>query len=217
MFVIERRLISLLQCDGWWPCTSCDLWFQQWSTHDSRLVFSVSQSQPAAQTQSCSDAATDCNILRFSWSSAVSSISWTIHTMQISCSASWRPPAGCLQYFTGTSGTISSYNYEGGLHLANQLYSICVRSERGYCSIGYTAIDTDTFQVSGQNPGGTSVQGDGCTTDYLEIVGGGDAVGANTNYDRFCGNFFNLDPTSSAIVTIYTNLVPYRLVGEKIR
>ena len=34
---------------------------------------------------------------------------------------------------------------------------------------------------------------------------------ANTNYDRFCGNFLNLDPTSSAIVTIYTNLVPYVL------
>ena len=131
--------------------------------------------------------------------------------MQISCSATWRPPAGCLQYFTGTSGLLSSYNYEGGLHLASQLYSICVRPERGYCSIAFTAVDTDTFQVSGQNPGGTSGQGDSCTTDYIEIVGGGDSVGANTNYDRFCGNFLNLDPASSAIVTIYTNLVPYKV------
>ena len=131
--------------------------------------------------------------------------------MQIPCSATWRPLAGCLQYFTGTSGTISSYNYDGGSHLANQLYSICVRPERGYCSLSYTALDTESFQVSGQNPGGTSLQGDSCTADYIEIVGGGDSVGANTNYDRFCGNFLNLDPTSTASATIFTSLMPYRV------
>ena len=149
--------------------------------------------------------------MRFSWNSASTSSYWNIHIIQISCSATWRPPAGCLQYLTGTSGQISSYNYDGGVHLASQLYSICVRAERGFCSIGFTAIDTESFQVSGQNPGGTSLQGDSCTTDYIEITGGGDSVGANTNYDRFCGNVLNLDPTSSAIVTIFTSLMPYRV------
>lgn len=47
---------------------------------------------------------------------------------------------GCLQYFTGISGTIKSFNFEPaiGLHLSNQDYSICIRAERNFCGIQYT-------------------------------------------------------------------------------
>ena len=45
----------------------------------------------------------------------------------------------------GVTGTLQSYNFAGGIHLANQDYTICVRQEAGYCSIEYTA---DTFKVS---------------------------------------------------------------------
>ncbi|KAG8278905.1 hypothetical protein J6590_011305 [Homalodisca vitripennis] len=46
---------------------------------------------------------------------------------------------GCLQYFTGVSGQIKSFNYEPltGLHLSNQDYSICIRMERNFCGIQY--------------------------------------------------------------------------------
>ena len=43
------------------------------------------------------------------------------------------------------TGTLESYNFAGGIHLANQDYTVCIRQEAGYCSIEYTA---DTFQVS---------------------------------------------------------------------
>jgi hypothetical protein len=36
---------------------------------------------------------------------------------------------GCLQYFTGVSGTMQSFNYQNGagLMLSNTDYSICIR------------------------------------------------------------------------------------------
>jgi hypothetical protein len=48
---------------------------------------------------------------------------------------------GCLQYFTGVSGQIKSYNYDpaAGLQLSKQDYSICIRMERNFCGIQYTA------------------------------------------------------------------------------
>ena len=64
---------------------------------------------------------------------------------QIECDARWRPRSGCTQWFTGVTGTLQSYNFAGGKHLAHQDYSICIRQEAGYCSIQYTA---DTFKVS---------------------------------------------------------------------
>ncbi|KAG5869494.1 hypothetical protein JTB14_013567 [Gonioctena quinquepunctata] len=48
--------------------------------------------------------------------------------------------AGCLQYFTGVTGQILSFNYnpETGAQLSNQDYGICVRVERNFCGIQYT-------------------------------------------------------------------------------
>ena len=48
-----------------------------------------------------------------------------------------RAPNGCLQYFTGTHNTVTSYNYDGtnayatGGQLANQDYQNCFRTEAG--------------------------------------------------------------------------------------
>ena len=47
---------------------------------------------------------------------------------------------GCLQYHDSVSGTINSFNFNSGLglQLSNQDYSICIRNQRGFCSISYT-------------------------------------------------------------------------------
>ncbi|KAF2344298.1 hypothetical protein FHG87_024946 [Trinorchestia longiramus] len=37
---------------------------------------------------------------------------WSIKVTQIPCNSADRAPTGCLQYFTTTSGTISSFNYD---------------------------------------------------------------------------------------------------------
>lgn len=124
----------------------------------------------------------------------------------------WKPPQGCTQYFTGTTGRfctinytyvpsqspkgrcknkiikknkiiagslkpypplafwpsafffellddyntfdyvghVYSYNYQGGVHLANQEYTNCIRQEEGYCKNSYATSST-SFKVFGQN------------------------------------------------------------------
>ena len=90
----------------------------------------------------------DWNTLSASWSpERPNRNTWNILISQISCRAAWAPPPGCLQYFTGVTGQISSYNFQGGLHLASQLYTNCIRQESNHCSISYAASDGD-FQVS---------------------------------------------------------------------
>ena len=53
---------------------------------------------------------------------------WAVKIVQYSCDYTNLAPKGCLQYFYGaTTGTASSFNFEGGNHLANQNQKICVR------------------------------------------------------------------------------------------
>ena len=57
---------------------------------------------------------------------------------------------GCLQYWTGVSGQLSSFNYNNaaGLMLSNTDYTMCVRTERNFCGIQYTACpDTGYFII----------------------------------------------------------------------
>ena len=53
-----------------------------------------------------------CNTLAFTWTTG-STQEWNIKVAQIECDAQWKPDDGCLQWFTGTTGTIYSYNYQG--------------------------------------------------------------------------------------------------------
>ena len=45
----------------------------------------------------------------------------------------FRPPAGCLQYLTGNTGRITSFNFgsDKGNILALQLYTVCIRKSPG--------------------------------------------------------------------------------------
>merc|ERR1712241_322964 len=82
---------------------------------------------------------------------------WNILVTMIECSSKRCPPRGCLQYFTGPTGTVTSFNYRAGCpsqpctHLQAQRYTSCVRQEAGYCSIAWKAdtADTKTFDLSG--------------------------------------------------------------------
>ena len=46
---------------------------------------------------------------------------YRIKVSQIECSQTWSPPQDCTQYFTGASGNIKTYNFDGGQHLVNQI------------------------------------------------------------------------------------------------
>merc|ERR1712050_415814 len=153
------------------------------------------------------EARDDCNTLSFTWTSSTTR-TWNIHIMQIACTATWKPPEDCLQYFTGTSGYIYSYNYAGGYHLANHQYTNCIRVEQGYCSIEYTPVD-GKFGMSGTAATATANVGDSCTGDRLVIPGGGTSAGATTNFDRFCGSLFSTTDSSNTGITIFTNKLPF--------
>lgn len=66
--------------------------------------------------------------------------SWRIRTTQIECGSISKADTGCLQYYTGVYGRVKSFNFDpiAGLHLSNQDYSICIRTERNFCGIQYT-------------------------------------------------------------------------------
>ena len=56
----------------------------------------------------------------------------------------FRAPTDCVQYFTGTAGSVKSYNYAGGQILAGQRYNNCIRTSDVNRSIGSTTGCTIT-------------------------------------------------------------------------
>merc|ERR1711994_34183 len=56
---------------------------------------------------------------------------FNILARQISCTATWKAPTDCVQYFTGASGNVQSYSY--GQMLRGQYYTNCIRTEKGRC------------------------------------------------------------------------------------
>ena len=73
----------------------------------------------------------------------------------------FRAPTDCVQYFTGTSGSVKSYNFGGGQLLRTQIYNNCIRTEAGYCAIQWKESSTtspDPFDVGT----GTSIDATAC-------------------------------------------------------
>jgi hypothetical protein len=161
------------------------------------------------------EARDDCNEIVVSWTSTTTTVpEWNIHIMQIPCTAEWKPQDGCLQWFTGTTGYIKSFNYDGGYHLANQYYTSCIRAERGYCEISYSSVSTTSFQISEitptASPSPAGVLGDSCTTDYIILVGSAISTSENVNYDRFCGSLLVASSsTTTTVATVVTSKLPF--------
>ncbi|CAD7082808.1 unnamed protein product [Hermetia illucens] len=154
---------------------------------------------------------------------------WRIRVSQILCGSISRADPGCLQYYTGISGKVKSFNYNTatGRQLSNQDYSICIRTERNFCSIQYTACtDTDndrsrSFTLSGNSNtavmamvgSGASGQPNSCPNDWLLIgcMRVADRVPVSTACeDRVCGGTFNAE-VSSVSRTVTTTVRPFRL------
>ena len=63
-----------------------------------------------------------CAELSLSQGTISSTREWDITISQIVCPDVSAPPLGCAQYFTGTTGTVNSWNYASSFHLANLDY-----------------------------------------------------------------------------------------------
>ena len=99
-----------------------------------------------------------CNQLTFQlgnmgMGTALATRNWNIKITQYSCDYENLAPDGCDQYFFGANtGTVESFNFAGGQHLANQDQNICIRRERGNCRICWTTAEMGDFMVSGMTP-----------------------------------------------------------------
>lgn len=82
-------------------------------------------------------------------------------------------PPGCLQWNTGTIGTVQNFNFKdsSSTHLSSQMYSICWRRERGYCAIcfavGYFGLSNVPQKVPSTSTG---------TTDWTKLAGFSDSI-----------------------------------------
>lgn len=142
---------------------------------------------------------------------------WRIRITQIHCGSISRAPQGCLQYHTGINGKIKSFNYNvvSGRQLSNQDYSICIRTERNFCSVQYSACPdlennrSRAFTISGNSNtvvgtmvgvGGGSLP-NACGNDWLLFgcVKTVDRVQPQPNYceDRICGGTFNAEVSTN--------------------
>jgi len=100
------------------------------------------------------DGANPAATLTIATSDTVLARTWKILVRTIECDSPAKAPGGCLQYFTGTSGNIVSFNKNGanGALIDNLLYNVCIRREAGFCS--YTVREArsaagavDAFEV----------------------------------------------------------------------
>jgi hypothetical protein len=81
------------------------------------------------------DSSSLCNDLTFviGTSTTSSPRQWSIKVTQFTCEYEDLAPAGCTQYFYGDTGlglgvgTLRTFNFDGGMHLANQKHKFCFR------------------------------------------------------------------------------------------
>jgi len=81
-----------------------------------------------------------------------STLKWNILAQQIPCTANYRAPTDCLQWFTGATGVVYSYNHAGGQFINSQDYTNCIRTEDGFCGIEWkekSGTSNDAFYLFG--------------------------------------------------------------------
>jgi len=126
-----------------------------------------------------------------------------IKVTQLSCSDNYNTQQEkCFQYFTGVTGTVSSYNYAAPYMIAAQQYTACIRQEKDHCCIQWSQQSSTTFRAVGGRADnaagiacdGTAIgtvcsKGQGCSSDFILIPNSG-ATGVTpaTTSDRYCGN-----------------------------
>jgi len=101
----------------------------------------------------------ECVTAAFSFGLDAATRNYRIHAIQYDRLNEMGGPAGCLQFFTGMMGTVSSFNYIApatSTHLANQDYDVCVRRMQDQCTICWSPIISGTNAAAG---GVNAVQG----------------------------------------------------------
>lgn len=185
----------------------------------------------------------DCQMVNMQIGGATTTTrSWDIKVTQYNCGdEDMGGPMGCLQYWTGTSGYISSYNFPPTAtastmtatvtHLKNQYYKACVRRASGYCYICYSvkldgagtaAITQRSFGLttSASATISQSKSGQVCDTDFIEIPQAclesvAKVTTTTTRVTRLCGHQFSSITANAASIaadkTVCSRTSPFTL------
>jgi len=95
---------------------------------------------------------TECVTALFSYGLDAVSRAYTIHVTQYDITNEMGGPRGCLQFYTGLTGTVSTFNWQTpttSTHLANQNYDVCVRKQIDRCVICWSPITSGTIGGAG--------------------------------------------------------------------
>lgn len=127
---------------------------------------------------------------------------WKILVRTIECNSPSKAPGGCLQYFTGTSGNVKSFNSgTSGALIDNLLYAVCLRREAGMCSYtvrqarSATGATPDAFQVGTGTAG--AVGAANCATGAFLVI-----PNNSVTAPEYCGSVLtntNADTTASLV------------------
>jgi len=142
---------------------------------------------------------------------------WKIKVTQLSCSdPDVSNTEGCQQYFTGLTGTFSSYGFDSSQMIIGQNYAYCIRPAAGYCCIEYTPVTWSVFagsilgDIACTDPGSTNefscAGAANCNMNFIVVPGvqspqtckadGTECHGLVNGRDRYCGSV--LTPTGSS-------------------
>jgi len=144
------------------------------------------------------DGANPAATLNIATSATALARTWKILVRTIECDSPAKAPGGCLQYFTGTSGNIQSFNVgTNGALIDNLLYNICLRKEAGMCS--YTVREARS--ATGATPDAFTVGADAAGRVALANCAGAHLVIPNSaeTSPEYCGAFLvNEDSEATA-------------------
>jgi len=150
------------------------------------------------------DGANPAATLNIATSATALARTWKILVRTIECDSPAKAPGGCLQYFTGTSGNIMSFNAgTTGALIDNLLYNICIRREAGMCSYtvrearSATGATPDSFLV-GNGLTDAAVAAAQCTTGAFLVI-----PNSGVTSPEYCGGVLSNtnDDTQASPVT----------------
>jgi len=172
-----------------------------------------------------------CVKATFSYGMGSSARQYSIHVTQFASSNEMGGPPGCLQFYTGNTGSVSTFNWQGtttrtsSVHLQNHNYNVCIRKELGKCYVCWAPTETGTRNTNsgsfGLSVASTAIatdgqNGDSCTTDFVEFETGTTETNAQNSAttagsSRFCGRFFGSTANPTTDATVCTRSTPFAL------
>merc|ERR1712156_906867 len=169
--------------------------------------------------------ASDTATLSFAFAGSSTNRAWEVKVSQIPCSASYAPDGGCLQYHTGLTGRLTSFNFipTTDNHLKDQNYNVCIRQEAGFCCVQYQLCsDPGSFTIGAgaidpADPANfKAMQDTSCTGDYIDIPCSSCACtqgsqNANSLVNKYCGGALNCMNEATANIPICDCTAPFQV------